>query len=94
MKQIKKEHIIGTTKYLSTNVLEYQTPSRRDDLISICYLLFELAIGELPWSSQRLYDEFSTEFFKLTRDEKKVRLRKVGHEKKKQYTGNQLYCLG
>ena len=54
-----KRNVLGTKKYLSINVLDHVTPSRRDDLISICYVLFEFAIGKLPWKTSALIKEMS-----------------------------------
>ena len=58
---------IGTKRYLSVNVLNLQTPSRRDDLIAICYVLFELAIGYLRWNTS----VWKKEFPKIYTDKKK-----------------------
>ena len=49
--QKKISNIIGTLNYVSTNIHEYITPSRRDDIISVVYvLLFLFWEGNLPWN--------------------------------------------
>ena len=45
------EHIIGSSKYVSYNLHVGNTMSRRDDLISIGYLMLTIFKIELPWSS-------------------------------------------
>lgn len=44
--------IIGTEKYVSINMHNGLTPSRRDDLESIMYVLIYLLINELPWKNE------------------------------------------
>jgi casein kinase 1 len=41
--------LIGSLKYISHNIHEGNTPSRRDDLISLGYIFIMLYTGELPW---------------------------------------------
>jgi len=42
---------IGTKRYMSKNVIKRSVASRRDDCISIMYVLAYLQNGELPWSN-------------------------------------------
>jgi len=41
---------VGTMRYASVNVLRGVTPSRRDDLEALGYVVVYLALGYLPWS--------------------------------------------
>ena len=43
--------IIGTPRYVSINVHDGNEPSRRDDLISVMYVLVYLVKGRLPWKA-------------------------------------------
>ena len=45
------ERLIGTMRYMSANVQQGFTASRRDDLESLSYILFYLQKGELPWQN-------------------------------------------
>jgi serine/threonine protein kinase len=42
--------IVGNISYISRNIHSGIIPSRRDDLISVCYMAFYLLDGTLPWS--------------------------------------------
>ncbi|KAH7824248.1 putative Casein kinase I [Monocercomonoides exilis] len=44
-----KHGIVGTLRFISVNVHEGAEPSRRDDLISLGYMLSFLFHGSLPW---------------------------------------------
>lgn len=46
------EQIIGTTRYMSVNVHQGLTASRRDDLESLGYSFLFLYHGKLPWQNQ------------------------------------------
>ena len=45
------EHMIGSAKYASYNLHLGNTVSRRDDLISVGYLMLTIFGIELPWSA-------------------------------------------
>ena len=49
-KTINTNNIVGTIEYISPNVHEGMTPSRRDDLISLGYMFVHMLLGELPWT--------------------------------------------
>jgi hypothetical protein len=46
---IENSNIIGTPKYISVNIHNGITPSRRDDLISLGYIFMFLLNKQLPW---------------------------------------------
>ena len=43
--------LIGTPNYVSVNVHNGFEPSRRDDLISVAYIMLRLINGDLPWQN-------------------------------------------
>lgn len=45
------QFITGTPKYVSYNIFNGDTPSRRDDLISLGYIFIWMACGELSWDN-------------------------------------------
>jgi len=51
---IENQTITGTPKYISYNVQDGYSPSRRDDLISLGYLYMYLCCKELPWESLKI----------------------------------------
>ncbi|KAI9136490.1 kinase-like domain-containing protein [Paraphysoderma sedebokerense] len=42
----------GTLRYMSRNMHRGKTPSRRDDMESLCYVLVYLAKRRLPWQGK------------------------------------------
>jgi serine/threonine protein kinase len=60
--------LTGTARYASVNVHLGLTPSRRDDLESIAYVMLYLLNGKLPWQAIKCSD-------------KEKRYEKIGNEK-------------
>eukprot|EP00917_Polyrhabdina_sp_WS-2016_P026576 GHVP01056997.1.p1 GENE.GHVP01056997.1~~GHVP01056997.1.p1 ORF type:complete len:306 (+),score=48.08 GHVP01056997.1:47-964(+) len=54
--------LIGTASFVSINIHDGVTPSRRDDLISVGYVLLHLSKGSLPW--QNVEDNSSDKNFR------------------------------
>ena len=50
-------NIIGSPKYASIHIHDGNTCSRRDDLISIGYVLIELLYKQLPWSELQIEND-------------------------------------
>lgn len=48
--------LIGTREFVSVNIHNGNTPSRRDDLESLGYLLVYLLMGTTPWSDVNIID--------------------------------------
>lgn len=47
------KHRFGTYKYMSTTIHSYKYPTRKSDLESFGYILWELFGGTLPWKKMR-----------------------------------------
>lgn len=57
VKPVKYSNIIGTIRFISLNVHEYNSPTIIDDLISMCYILISIFTEKtLPWAGH-LKDE-------------------------------------
>merc|ERR1712232_186093 len=66
--------LIGTARYVSLNVHRGETPSRRDDLISLGYILLIFVRGRLPWQDVKAPS-------KRAKNEEIARLkRRISHE--------------
>jgi serine/threonine protein kinase len=56
------EPIVGTTRYMSVNVHQGLTASRRDDLESLGYILLFLYQGKLSWQKQSAIVDIKQQF--------------------------------
>jgi serine/threonine protein kinase len=46
-----KTDLIGTPRFMSINIHNGWEPSRRDDIISACYIYMYMLFGNLPWDN-------------------------------------------
>jgi serine/threonine protein kinase len=53
--ELHEESIIGSSNYASINLYNGNCYSRRDDLISVCYIIIFLFTLELPWENISTY---------------------------------------
>ena len=63
--------IIGTVRYLSINALRGKESSRRDDIISIGYMLIIFLVGNLPWGGE-LNKNTKKEYIKMIYKREKI----------------------
>jgi len=61
--------ILGTATFVSANVHNLQTPSRRDDLESLVYILMYLYFSNLPWQECKYLNEMKEKKHKILDDE-------------------------
>jgi serine/threonine protein kinase len=52
-----KTEIIGTPRFISFNIHEGWEPTRRDDVISACYIYYFMILGKLPWDDTSITEE-------------------------------------
>lgn len=72
-KHIELQHnrsLVGTVRYTSVNIHNGLTPSRRDDLQSIGYMLVYFMTGKLPWQNIKVDDK--KEKYRLIKECKKT----------------------
>lgn len=67
---VENKGMIGTVNYVSINVHNGITPSRRDDLESVFYVLLYFLVGELPWNTKASGIHNQIERYQLIRREK------------------------
>ena len=54
IKKKSNREIVGSINFISINIHEGTTATRRDDLISICYVIIYILYGELPWDINKI----------------------------------------
>ena len=52
--QRNSREIVGSINFISVNIHKGISPSRRDDIISIYYVLVYLIVGDLPWNINKM----------------------------------------
>lgn len=53
-KKRTNREIVGSVNFISRNIHEGISASRRDDLISICYVIIYLLYGDIPWNINKM----------------------------------------
>jgi len=64
IKKKTNREIVGSINFISTNIHEGITATRRDDLISICYVLIYLLYGDLPWDINKIQETIILNLYK------------------------------
>lgn len=64
--------IVGTMRYISTRIHEGNVYSRRDDIISILYVIIYLLKGKLPWCGLKVKPEDKRTKAEIVYDMKKI----------------------
>ena len=64
IKKKTNREIVGSINFISTNIHEGITAGRRDDLISICYVIIYLLYGDLPWDINKMNESVELNLYK------------------------------